>query len=84
MTNKELRRLPVIHAVVEKRLRRRDAASQLRLTKRLVQRLMNRDRESGAAGLTNLRRGKSGTHRLDIRRQFRVGRCLFCQRRASV
>lgn len=65
MSNKELHRLPVIQAVIEKRLRRRDAASQLQLTERQVQRLMNRYRESGAAGLTNARRGKPGTHRID-------------------
>ncbi len=40
MSNKELHRLPVIQAVVEKRLRRRDAASQLDLSERQVQRLM--------------------------------------------
>jgi len=32
MSNKELHRLPVIRVVIEKRLRRRDAASQLQLT----------------------------------------------------
>jgi transposase len=65
MSNKELHRLPVIQAVIEKRLRRRDAASQLDLTERQVQRLMNRYRESGAVGLTNARRGQPGTHRID-------------------
>lgn len=34
MSNKELHRLPVIQAVIEIRLRRSDAASQLQLTKR--------------------------------------------------
>lgn len=52
LSNKELHRLTVIQAVIEKRLRRRDAASQLDLSERQVQRLMNRYRESGAAGLT--------------------------------
>lgn len=72
MSNKELHRLPVIQAVVEKRLRRRDAASQLELTERQVQRLMNRFRESGAAGLTNSRRGLPGTHRIDIALRYRI------------
>lgn len=72
MSNKELHRLPVIQAVVEKRLRRRDAASQLDLTERQVQRLMNRFRESGAAGLTNGRRGLPGTHRIDIALRHRI------------
>ncbi|WP_392389194.1 hypothetical protein [Erwinia persicina] len=44
-----------------KRLRRHDVASQLDLIERQVQRLMNRFRESGAAGLTNSRRGLPGT-----------------------
>lgn len=72
MSNKELHRLPVIQAVVEKRLRRRDAASQLDLTERQVQRLMNRFRESGAAGLTNTRRGMPGTHRVDVALRHRI------------
>lgn len=38
-------------------MRRCDAAHQLALTERQTQRLMNRFRESGAAGLANLRRG---------------------------
>ena len=45
-------------------MRRRDAAHQLALTERQTQRLMNRFRESGAAGLSNLRRGRPGNHRL--------------------
>mgnify|MGYP004716078211 CR=1 FL=1 len=72
MSNKELHRLPVIQAVIEKRLRRRDAASQLDLTERQVQRLMNRYRESGAAGLTDARRGRPGTHRIDERLRHRI------------
>lgn len=61
MSNKELHCLPVIQAVTGKRLRRCDAASQLQLTERRMQRLMHRYRESGAAGLTNACRGKPGT-----------------------
>lgn len=49
---------------VEKRMRRRDAAHQLALTECQTQRLMNRFRQSGAAGLANLRRGRPGNHRL--------------------
>ena len=93
MSNKELHRLPVIQAVVEKRLRRHDAASQLDLTERQVQRLMNRFRESGAAGLTNSRRGLPGTHRIDIALRHRILTLLrenyvgfgptLCRRKAS-
>lgn len=38
MSNKELHRLPVVQAAIEKRLRRRDAASQLDITEHQVQR----------------------------------------------
>jgi CRP-like cAMP-binding protein len=50
MSDKELNRINVIQSVVDKRMRRRDAAHQLALTERQTQRLMNRFRESGAAG----------------------------------
>ncbi|EHB8454739.1 TPA: hypothetical protein G8431_004458 [Salmonella enterica] len=45
MSDKELSRINVIQSVVEKRLRRRDAAQQLALTERQTQRLMNRFRD---------------------------------------
>lgn len=64
ISEKELSRINVIQSVVEKCMRRRDAAHQLALTERQTQRLMNRFRESGAAGLTNLRRGRPCNHRL--------------------
>lgn len=72
MSDKELSRINVIQSVVEKRMRRRDAAHQLALTERQTQRLMNRFRESGAAGLTNLRRGRPGNHRLPESLKLRV------------
>lgn len=72
MSGKELCRLPVIQAVVEKCLRRRDAASQLKLTERQVQRLMNRFRVSSAAGLTHARRGNPGANRLDDSLRLRI------------
>ena len=60
MSDKELNRINVIQAVIDKRMRRRDAAHQLNLTERQVQRLMNRYRESGVSGLASLRRGQPG------------------------
>ncbi len=72
MSGKKLCRLLVIKAVVEKRLRRRDAASQLQLTERQVQRLMNRFRISGAAGLTHARRGQAGSNRLNDSLRLRI------------
>ena len=52
MSDKELNRINVIQSVVEKRMRRRDAAHQLALTERQTQRLMNRFRESSDFGPT--------------------------------
>ncbi|ENN8379095.1 ISNCY family transposase, partial [Providencia rettgeri] len=46
----------------EKRLRQRDAASQLNLTERQIQRLVNRYRELGIAGLAHMQRGKQANH----------------------
>ena len=72
MSDKELSRINVIQSVVEKRMRRRDAAHQLALTERQTQRLMNRFRESGSAGLASLRRGRLGNHRLPESLKLRV------------
>ncbi len=72
MSAKELSRINVIQSVVEKRMRRRDAAQLLALTERQTQRLINRFRESGAAGLANLRRGRPGNHRLPESLKLRV------------
>lgn len=72
MSDKELHRINVIQSVVEKRMSRRDAAHQLTLTERQTQRLMNRFRDSGAAGLANLRRGRPGNHRLPESLKLRV------------
>lgn len=72
MSDKELNRVNVIQAVCEKRLRRRDAAAQLELTERQVQRLVNRYRESGVAGLAHGNRGKPGNNCLPESFRLRV------------
>lgn len=64
MSDKEIHRLPVIQAVCEKRLRRRDAASQLGISERQAQRLINRYRVSGAEGLVSRKRGQPSNRRL--------------------
>lgn len=62
MSDKELNRINVIQAVCEKRLRRRDAVSKLNLTERQIQRLINRYRELGIAGLVHGQCGKQGNN----------------------
>lgn len=53
-------------------MRRRDAAHQRALTERQTQRLMNRFRDSGTAGLANLRQRRPGNHRLPESLKLRV------------
>jgi len=72
MSDKELNRVNVIQAVSEKRLRRRDAATQLELTERQIQRLVNRYREQGVAALAHGQRGKQGNHCLPEPFKLRV------------
>lgn len=72
MSDKELNRVNVVQSVIDKRMRRRDAAHQLNLSERQTQRLMNCFRKSGAAGLVSLRRGNPGNHRLPESLKLRV------------
>jgi Trp operon repressor len=58
MSNKELDRLEVLQKVLEKRLKQRDAASQLNLSIRQIKRLSKKLRDKGAQGIVSLKRGK--------------------------
>ncbi|KDB07398.1 Integrase catalytic region [Burkholderia sp. lig30] len=62
---RELDRLKVIQAVVDTGLKPGRAAERLGLTVRQVQRLVDRYRESGAAGLASRKRERPGNRRLD-------------------
>ncbi|ACH64784.1 Sea24 (plasmid) [Aliivibrio fischeri MJ11] len=64
MSDNEIDRLKVIQDVCERRLRRIDAAELLNLSVRQVQRLMNRLRQYGAAGLSHKSRGKPSNNKL--------------------
>ena len=57
MTVKEADRAALIAAVVEKRVKQREAADRLGLSARQVKRLARRYRERGAAGMASGRRG---------------------------
>ncbi|VTR20699.1 Uncharacterised protein [Serratia fonticola] len=72
MSDKELVRAQIIQSVCEKRLRRRDAASQLDLSERQVQRLMDKFRLSGTPGLASLKRGKPGNHNLPEQLRMKI------------
>lgn len=64
MSMRELDRLKVIEAVVEGRLMPWRAAERLRLSRRQVERLANRYRSQGAAGLVSRKRGQRSNHQL--------------------
>lgn len=66
MSMRELDRLKVIQAVVEERLMPWRAAGRLGLSRRQVERLANRYRCEGAAGLVSRRRGRPGNHQLPV------------------
>ncbi|CAM2973155.1 helix-turn-helix domain-containing protein [Moritella viscosa] len=58
MNQKELNRVDVIRDVCKKRLTQENASNTLNLTRRQIQRLVNKYRENGAPGLASLQRGK--------------------------
>jgi transposase len=64
MSMREVDRLKVVEAVVDGRLMTWRAAERLGMSRRQVERLANRYRAEGAAGLVSKRRGKSSNHQL--------------------
>ncbi|RQY08305.1 ISNCY family transposase [Burkholderia stagnalis] len=64
MSMRELDRLKVIEAVVEGRLMPWRAAERLNLSRRQVERLSERYRSQGAAGLVSRKRGQPSNHQL--------------------
>lgn len=64
MSMREIDRLKTIQAVVDGNLRPMLAAIRLSLTTRQIQRLVNRYRNEGAAGLTSRQRGRTGNRQL--------------------
>jgi hypothetical protein len=60
----ELNRLAVVRAIVEGRLKQRQAAEQLGLSARQLKRLVRRYRREGAAGLASRHRGRPSNNRI--------------------
>ena len=65
LSKKELDRVPVIKATIDKRLRQREAAWQLGLSVRQVKRLVCRYHEAGARGLVSGHREKRSNNAMD-------------------
>jgi transposase len=64
MSGKELTRLETVHAVLDRRMRQREAASRLGLSVRQVKRLVRAYRRDGATGLVSQRRGRPSNRRI--------------------
>jgi transposase len=58
MSNQELSRLQIIHDVLNKRLKQKDAAQILGISTRQIQRLISAYEENGPDGLVSAKRGK--------------------------
>jgi hypothetical protein len=64
MSRKELNRLEILGRVLERRLTQTQAAEQLGLSVRQVERLCRKLRVEGAPGLVSKKRGRASNHRL--------------------
>ena len=74
MRRKELTRLEIIHAVVERRMRQSPAALRLGLSARQIKRLCRAYREEQAQGLISKRRGQASNRRIpDAERERFLG-----------
>ena len=69
---RELDRLKVIQAVVDRMLKPGLAAERLRLTVRQVERLVLRYKQAGAAGVGSAARGRPGNRKLDEATAYRA------------
>ena len=58
MSDKELNRIQIIHDVSNKQLTQQDAAPMLRISRRHVQRLVNKYRTGGESALLSKRRNR--------------------------
>lgn len=72
MSVKELRRLHVIHQVIERTITQAEAGGLLGLTDRQVRRISRRVRERGDGGLAHQGRGKPSNHAIDGKIKARV------------
>lgn len=72
MSVKELRRLHVIHQVIEKKMTQVIASGLLGLTDRQIRRIVKRVREMGDGGLAHQSRGKPSHRRIDERIKVQV------------
>lgn len=82
MSVKELRRVPIIRHVMEKKLTQGQAGALLGLTERQIRRLIARVRQEGDRGLVHRGRGRPSNRRLAERLKAKVLR-LYAQQYAD-
>src|SRR5438034_4911352 len=72
MSVKELRRLSLIHQVMEKKIRQVEASVLLGLTDRQIRRVVRRVQKEGDRGLAHRNRGKRSNRAIDERKKTQV------------
>jgi transposase-like protein len=72
MSVKELRRLSVIHQVMERKIRQVEASRLLGLTDRQIRRVVRRVQKEGDRGLAHRNRGKRSNRAIDEQRRAQV------------
>ena len=72
MSVKELRRLTVIHQVMEKKVRQQEAGRLLGVTARQIRRIVRRVQREGDCGLAHRNRGKRSNRAIPERRKIEV------------
>jgi len=72
MSQRELKRLHVIHQVLEKRLKQKDAANLLELCERQINRIASRVKQEGDDGIIHRSRGKPSHNLIPEARKKRV------------
>lgn len=81
MTMSEAGRLKTIQVVVDRMLRVCQAAQRLGMSRRQIERLVNRDLDDGNSGLVSRKRGRpSNNQRAPGRQSQRSGTCRYRSR----
>ena len=81
MRLRELKKLKVLHAVLDKRFTQKAAAAKLDLSERQVRRLVKSVREFGDGGIVHRGRGRPSNRRLSER--FKADVLKLCRKRYS-
>lgn len=73
MSTREVKRLKIMHKVLDRQLTQAKAGEVLGISERQVRRLVKRVREQGAKGLVHGNRGRASPHKMPKEREARIG-----------